>query len=166
MKGFERELEECGFSGFLTKPIDVDALLPDLAQRLGASRVEGSAAPAVAAAGADTARRSARAWRATPSWAASWRALSSRCRSSWRRWTTALAGGDMAELAALAHWLKGAGGSMGYDALFEPARTLEDAAKASDAGQARAALQELQGLDAAIQRGAAAARAQEQGVEA
>ena len=34
MKGFERELEQSGFSGFQTKPIDVDGLLRDLAGRL------------------------------------------------------------------------------------------------------------------------------------
>ena len=32
---------------------------------------------------------------------------------------------DLAELAALAHWLKGAGGTVGFDAFFEPARKLE-----------------------------------------
>ena len=31
MKGFESELEAAGFTGYLTKPIDIDALLADLA---------------------------------------------------------------------------------------------------------------------------------------
>ena len=39
---------------------------------------------------------------------------------------------DSAALAALAHWLKGTGGSMGYEALLEPCRQLEEAAKAAD----------------------------------
>ncbi len=41
MKGFEKELEAAGFSSYQTKPIDVDALLAELAARLG-----GQAAPA------------------------------------------------------------------------------------------------------------------------
>ena len=42
---------------------------------------------------------------------------------------------DMAELAALAHWLKGAGGSMGFDDLFEPAKALGGGRQAGDAGR-------------------------------
>ena len=38
---------------------------------------------------------------------------------------------DFTELAALAHWLKGSGGTVGYDAFTEPAKTLEEFAKAS-----------------------------------
>ena len=50
--------------------------------------------------------------------------------------------------AALAHSLKGAGGSMGYDDLFEPARALEAAAHGADeraAGRALAQLERLAG---------------------
>ncbi len=39
MKGFERELDEAGFSGFMTKPIDIESLLADLAARIGGRRV-------------------------------------------------------------------------------------------------------------------------------
>ena len=43
MKGFELEIERAGFSGFHTKPMDIDALLADLAARLDGRRVEGVA---------------------------------------------------------------------------------------------------------------------------
>jgi HPt (histidine-containing phosphotransfer) domain-containing protein len=58
----------------------------------------------------------------------------------------ALAAGDLTELAALAHWLKGAGGTVGYHAFTEPARTLETEAKAGDGKAAGAALRELRHL--------------------
>lgn len=36
---------------------------------------------------------------------------------------------DLAELARLSHWLKGAGGTVGFDALTEPAKKVELLAK-------------------------------------
>jgi HPt (histidine-containing phosphotransfer) domain-containing protein len=56
------------------------------------------------------------------------------------------AAADFKELAALAHWLKGAGGTVGYDDFTAPARNLEMLAKAEDGQGARAALQEIRGL--------------------
>jgi HPt (histidine-containing phosphotransfer) domain-containing protein len=62
----------------------------------------------------------------------------------------ALRAADMKELAALAHWLKGAGGTVGYHAFTEPARTLEASAKEGDADAAAAALRELRHLAARL----------------
>jgi HPt (histidine-containing phosphotransfer) domain-containing protein len=62
----------------------------------------------------------------------------------------ALARGDLPELEALAHWLKGAGGTVGYDAFFEPARDFEQHAKAADAKAMRSGLDELLALAARI----------------
>jgi HPt (histidine-containing phosphotransfer) domain-containing protein len=53
---------------------------------------------------------------------------------------------DFPQLASLAHWLKGAGGTVGYHAFTEPARTLEERAKAGDGPAAAAALRELHHL--------------------
>jgi HPt (histidine-containing phosphotransfer) domain-containing protein len=50
------------------------------------------------------------------------------------------------DLAALAHWLKGAGGTVGFDAFFEPARSLEEHAKAGQLPELEADLCTLQGL--------------------
>jgi HPt (histidine-containing phosphotransfer) domain-containing protein len=62
----------------------------------------------------------------------------------------AYAAGNFEELKALAHWLKGAGGTVGYDDFTEPARNLEQQAKAADAAGARATLAELRGLEARL----------------
>jgi HPt (histidine-containing phosphotransfer) domain-containing protein len=58
------------------------------------------------------------------------------------------AAGNFTELTALAHWLKGAGGTVGYDDFTAPARNLETLAKAGDAQGTRAVLDELRGLEA------------------
>jgi HPt (histidine-containing phosphotransfer) domain-containing protein len=42
---------------------------------------------------------------------------------------------DFDELANLAHWLKGAGGTVGFDAFTEPAANLEQLAKAKSEAQ-------------------------------
>ena len=57
---------------------------------------------------------------------------------------------DLAELAALAHWLKGAGGTVGYDAFFEPARDFEQQAKDDDVAAMQASLQQLHGMAARL----------------
>ncbi len=44
---------------------------------------------------------------------------------------------------------------MGYDMLFEPAKALEDAAKAADLDGARTVIAQLHRLEQQIQRGAA-----------
>ena len=53
---------------------------------------------------------------------------------------------DYGELAALAHWLKGSGGTVGYDDFTEPAKTLEELAKANSAEGVDEALAALRGL--------------------
>ena len=54
------------------------------------------------------------------------------------------------ELANLAHWLKGSGGTVGFDAFTEPAKRLEQCAKAHDGQQSRAAIDQLRHLSQCI----------------
>ncbi len=176
MKGFERELEAAGFSGFQTKPIDVDALLRELAQRLDGQAVD---APVAAVPAGLPAQISAGTPTPTPmqtpvqmSVETSAPAIVSRLAGHAKlgrivarfveqlpgklaQMHTAAAARDADELAALAHWLKGAGGSMGFDELFEPAKALEAAAKAGELDGAAAILHELRQLDQRIQLGQA-----------
>ncbi len=172
MKGFEREIEEGGFSDHMTKPIDIDALLDLLAGLLGGRRVGAvQAAPAAPAAAARPALpaatpRDAGAG-AAPSGAGAGGPIHSRLAAHARlarvaasfcaqlpgkldEMQAALQDGRHDALASLAHWLKGAGGSVGYDALFEPARDLEAAAKVADAAAAAQALQRLRELGARL----------------
>jgi signal transduction histidine kinase/DNA-binding NarL/FixJ family response regulator len=59
---------------------------------------------------------------------------------------TTYATGDWEGLARLAHWLKGSGGTVGFDCLTGPAGDLEQFAKQQDAKAARRALDDLSGL--------------------
>ena len=175
MKGFEQELEAAGFSSYQTKPIDVDALLAELAERLG-----GQAAPTtLPETEIDTSIESEFALLSGPQSAADHGTIVSRLAGHAKlgrivaRFVTqlpprlaqmdeALAAANWRELASQAHWLKGAGGSMGYDMLFEPAKALEDAAQASDIDGARAVMAQLRQFEQQIQRGAALAASREE----
>ncbi len=183
MKGFEQSLEGTGFSGYLTKPIDVDALMLDLAGRLGGELVDDEPAAAGSApaeldstsARTDAGRRGppiAIAPGYPPPTHAHGSALVSRHARHARlapivdrfvqqlpaklvEMNTAAARGDHPELARLAHWLKGAGGSMGFDDLFEPSRLLEEAAQAGDSRAATQIMTDLNELEHRIRLGAA-----------
>ena len=52
-----------------------------------------------------------------------------------KRMEQASAQGDLEEVAVLAHWLKGSGGTVGYDDFTEPAAKLENFAKTGQADQ-------------------------------
>ncbi len=65
-----------------------------------------------------------------------------------------LRSGDLEELARLAHWLKGSGGTAGFDAFTTPARELEQLAKQGRKDQLPYALQIIERLAARIVVGA------------
>jgi signal transduction histidine kinase/DNA-binding NarL/FixJ family response regulator/HPt (histidine-containing phosphotransfer) domain-containing protein len=57
---------------------------------------------------------------------------------------------DMTELADIAHWLKGAGGTVGYDDFTKPAAVLESCARADQVQRATQSLKEVKLLVTAI----------------
>ena len=59
-------------------------------------------------------------------------------------------GEDFAELGLLAHWLKGAGGTVGFDPYNEPAKELELAAKAANGVRAAHYLAEIEAITGAV----------------
>ena len=153
MKGFEKDLEGSGCTGWLVKPIDIDHLIELLAGLLGGRRPEGAstctaspeAGPLVAAPpplrGPIVSRL----------------ADKPRLHSAVRNFGSSLAGrlsameiagrnGEFQELANLAHALKGAGGTVGFDEFTDPAIRLEQAANAGDRdgiGQVLAELRDI-----------------------
>jgi len=58
---------------------------------------------------------------------------------------------DWEQLVALSHWLKGAGGTVGFDAFTKPAAALEKSAKAQQADQAARMLERVKRLVNAAQ---------------
>ena len=163
MKGFEREIEAAGFSGFLTKPVDIDRMLAELALHLGGRRVDGGAVAAPGPADMKTAETGVvvavhdAAAMSNRDAVISRLADHPRLRHVVRNFAMqlpaklqgmhdALGRTELNELAALAHWLKGAGGTVGYDELFEPARDLEQHARGGDVAAIADALGKLQSL--------------------
>ncbi|WP_082702435.1 hybrid sensor histidine kinase/response regulator [Pseudacidovorax intermedius] len=157
MKGFERELDEAGFSGHQTKPIVANQLLRELARRLGGraepNRATAGAAPAAPVADVPDAP--------LVSTLASHEKIGrivqrfvDQLPAKLQEMRQAVQQGRQDEAAALAHWLKGAGGSMGFAELFEPAKSLEEAVQAGDAVRAQALLQVLDALGRRIALGA------------
>ena len=59
---------------------------------------------------------------------------------------TAQGANDLEQLAQLAHWLKGAAGTVGYDAFTAPAASLEQLVQARSTGKIPAALAEIRAL--------------------
>ena len=150
MKGFEEEVLQAGCTAYLTKPVDIDALLQHVAQLLGGSaREEGEVTRPASIFGelsvpapleGPIRSRFARSARLAPIV----RKFAARLAEQLGHARSALAGGDLAEVARLAHWLAGAAGTVGYDAFTPPARELEAAAQAGDAAVAETVLQRLE----------------------
>ncbi|WP_194712887.1 hybrid sensor histidine kinase/response regulator [Noviherbaspirillum soli] len=167
MKGFEREILDAGCNAYLTKPIHIDGMLAAIAQVLGGMREEGarpdtSIAPQdVRSAGALLADAATRLQPEIAEPLVSRLANRPRLHSSIRKFTTRLAeqldamdaawqARDHEQLAALAHWLKGAAGTVGYDAFTEPSAELEERIERGDAQGIAASLATLRGLQARI----------------
>jgi PAS domain S-box-containing protein len=159
MKGFEQELMDSGFTGYLTKPIDLDHLIETLATCLGgaqAAQAVAIAAVSETAGAAEPARpgpiaeplisRLADKPRLLPTI----RKFTARLAEQLDAMDRALSARDFKELAGLAHWLKGAGGTVGYDAFTEPATELELHARAGAGSEVEKALLRLRALERRI----------------
>jgi CheY-like chemotaxis protein/HPt (histidine-containing phosphotransfer) domain-containing protein len=163
MKGFEREVLEAGCAGYLTKPVDIDALLETLATLLNGRRENArsqerattSSAVNPTAAAVDATETAACApivsrLAAHPRLGAVARRFAAQLPDKMRKMEELWEVRDFDALAAMAHWLKGPGGTAGYDDFTAPARTLEELAKGNDHEQAAAAIAELNGLVARL----------------
>ncbi len=138
MHGYEQEVIAAGCTAYLTKPVDIDALLATVAHIVGGHR-EGAnpaasaiSAPVANAAVADRSPIHSRLSAKTRMHPVIGKFVV-RMREQMLTIKTTLAAKDYPALVELAHWLKGAGGTVGFDAFTEPAAELEAAARAGDA---------------------------------
>ncbi|MEX8494009.1 ATP-binding protein [Sphaerotilus sp.] len=155
MKGFEHQIEAAGFTGYLTKPVDIDALLAELAGRLGGRQVAGTL-PERTMAGAATVPASApepaegapivSRLADHPRLARVVRTFGRTLPDKLVAMQSALDGGRLDDLADLAHWLKGAGGTVGFDVFFEPAREFERLARAGEPAELERVMRQIQAL--------------------
>ena len=158
MKGFEQEVLADGFTGYLTKPIDIDLLLATLAETLSGERIEEQAATdyriamAAPVASPDSASEPPLVSRLAdkPRLLPAIRKFTARLDEQLDAMEAAWRVRDFSQLASLAHWLKGAGGTVGYDVFTESAIELEQLAKAGSAEGIDAVLARLRRLHARI----------------
>ncbi|MGH8614579.1 MAG: response regulator, partial [Gammaproteobacteria bacterium] len=154
MKDAEREVMAAGCSAMVTKPIVIDVLMQTIAELFGRCR-EASGEIAVSSTSSPLAESTIGETAAAP--IVSRLADHPRLRAVARQFVNRLEkqlvaceraweARDFEELAALAHWLKGTGGTVGFDAFTEPAQELELLAKARSEVQTAAVIAKLRAL--------------------
>jgi HPt (histidine-containing phosphotransfer) domain-containing protein len=154
MKGFEQECLDVGYSDYFTKPIDIDSFVAKLAEILGAQAVSHEQAEKLAASRRRSSRSVEHSSENAPPIVSKLDGKDGQFALLASRFAERLGGklDEMSEvwqqrdyqaLADLAHWLKGAGGTVGFDEFTVPARALESAAKTQDDKGIGAALGQL-----------------------
>jgi CheY-like chemotaxis protein/HPt (histidine-containing phosphotransfer) domain-containing protein len=138
MQGDEEKCRAAGCSGFLTKPISIDRLLATLAELVGVADepLPGGSRrldPRYSDSGTNdinsAAGKEAPLHSTLPTEDADFRDIvekfHQRLGEKLREMRRACAARNYVELAAAAHWLKGCGGSAGFEAFTRPAQALE-----------------------------------------
>jgi signal transduction histidine kinase/CheY-like chemotaxis protein/HPt (histidine-containing phosphotransfer) domain-containing protein len=152
MKGDREKCEEAGCTGYLPKPIDADLLYEALQSIVGASSLEPQAkTPNVAF--KEMARGPIRSTLPTDDEefaeivVSFLDTLDLKLNALQKAWDS----GDNAGLSQLAHWLRGAGGTVGFGCFTAPAHDLESAAKEGNRSVVAESLREIQALRGRIE---------------
>jgi len=148
MKGEEEKCRSAGCSGYLPKPIDVDQLLRTLADLVGelpsdAPALPRQPRPADMEQSADVPILKSTLPTDDPEFLEIVVEFADRLHEQLGKMQEAWEHQQLDQLAALAHWLKGSGGTAGFPAFTKPAATLEKLAKENRADQIAAALADV-----------------------
>lgn len=160
MKGFEKECLAVGYSGYQSKPIDIDALIDRMAQELNASKKLSEKPTTSALENIEINEDSGtmnepEMYDDEPIYSRLSQNIRfhpiigsfiQRLEEQINAMLTALDQKDYAELADLAHWLKGAGGTVGFDQCTELAIDLELNAKQENYIECKKMVSQLQNL--------------------
>ena len=157
MKGFEQECLDAGYTGYFSKPIDVDKFMVYMAELLGGrqvTRTDSEAPPTPAGSAAsdentkgDVAEPIYSSLAAdNPRFQVIAEKFLVRLNEQYAAMQEAFQAEDHEALSRLAHWLKGAGGTVGFKVLTEPAANLEKAAKNVNTADIEKELERIEGL--------------------
>ncbi|OED36768.1 hypothetical protein AB833_25470 [Chromatiales bacterium (ex Bugula neritina AB1)] len=144
MKGYEEVILQAGFSHYMTKPIDIDALTRLLAKLLNGKPCAQKAEPEAELQTATPESSNTPIYStlaSSPKLGPVVQKFIDKLNEQLPVMEAAYDKGDYARLAEMAHWLKGSGGTVGFDALSAPAKSLENHAKASDKSAMQTELQ-------------------------
>ena len=148
MKGEQEKCKAAGCSGYISKPIDVNRLIDALA-----ALMDGQPAPTTARMSdlveqaSETPPDASPITSKLPTDDPAFREIvvefTDRLRSQLQAMQDAWAEKDRGALTFLAHWLKGAGGTVGFPIFYNPAARLEAIAESGDLEDIRLAIDEL-----------------------
>jgi signal transduction histidine kinase/DNA-binding NarL/FixJ family response regulator len=161
MKGFEAQCLDAGYSGYMSKPINIDQLMELMAKLLGGCKVIKGADAMRAPDNSQNAHREIKPAADLSPIVSKLPAHNKKFKNIIIRFIKRLgqqlnaiekaaSRGDFKAVAELAHWLKGAGGTVGFDVFTKPAAELEVHAKAGDAARVKPAIKHLRQLAARI----------------
>jgi PAS domain S-box-containing protein len=151
MRGDEEKCRSAGCTGFLTKPIDMDLLVRTVGETIGqkptvSSQQVSNKQQFVPSVAHDESRICSTLPTDDPDFCEIVEEFVDRLGEQLAAIEAAWSKGDMEDLARLAHWVKGCGGTAGFDSLTNPAKQLEYAAREKQLDDIGAALSSLQGL--------------------
>jgi signal transduction histidine kinase/CheY-like chemotaxis protein len=162
MKGSKQECLAAGYSGYFAKPIDIDQFMKMMADLVGGDQVQetddaSSGSPAMPETASAEKKKALQRLLVSslpisnPEFQKIIIRFSFQLRDKLKSAVRARARGDLTEIAAFAHWLKGAGGTVGFDEFTEPARQLEQLAnEGGDASEMTAAWKAIRRLAARL----------------
>lgn len=157
MKGYEQEIREAGCTGWVVKPVDIELLIETLAGLLGGTKAMAPDPPSAYLPPEPNVRITPSSgepivsrWAGKPRLHATIRNFVQRLGGQLAAMESAHAEGRLQDLADLAHWLKGSGGTVGFDMLTEPAGRLEELARSGTAEKISPLLATLRDLAARL----------------